>query len=72
MCNKITEKELEEIKKTVEEEFPNDPALQHVHIARKIIAKEAKLAGKGYFDFLKSQKKRVRSKKGGFGLHPKT
>ena len=57
MCNKITEKELGKIKKTVKEEFPDDPALQHVHIARKIIASEAKLAGKGYFEFLKLQKK---------------
>ncbi len=30
-----------EIKKMVEEEFPEDSALQQVHIARKIIAKEA-------------------------------
>lgn len=57
MRNRITDKELEEIKKMVKEEFPNDPALQHVHIARKIIAIEAKLAGKGYFEFLKACRK---------------
>ena len=34
---KIAEKEMETIRKTVEAEFPNDPALQQVHIARKIV-----------------------------------
>jgi len=33
--------EMEEIKKEVKKEFPEDYALQQVHIARKIIAKEA-------------------------------
>jgi hypothetical protein len=35
----LKENDLKKIKKLVEEEFPHDPALQHVHIARKIIAK---------------------------------
>ena len=29
------------MREIVEEEFPNDPALQQVHIARKIIARGA-------------------------------
>ena len=44
----ITSEELEEIREMVEEEFPNDPALQQVHIARKIIAKEAEHEGLSY------------------------
>jgi len=51
---KITQKELEEVKKMVEEEFPDDPALQQVHIARKIIAKEAEHEGLSYLEYIKS------------------
>ena len=41
--SKIKEKDVEEIRKVIEEEFPNDPALQHVHIARKVILRTAPL-----------------------------
>jgi hypothetical protein len=41
----------------VEEEFPNDPALQNVHIARKIIAKEAELEGLSFLEYIKSSGK---------------
>jgi hypothetical protein len=51
----IDRKELEEIKAKVKEEFPEDPALQQIHIARKIILKEAELAGKSYFEYIKLQ-----------------
>ena len=53
---KITQEELEEIKKMIEEEFPDDPALQQVHIARKIIAKEAEHEGLSYLEYIKSKK----------------
>ncbi len=43
---KITEKEMEKVRKMIEAEFPDDPALQQVHIARKIIAREARLWAK--------------------------
>jgi hypothetical protein len=36
---------MQEIKMMVEREFPDDPALQQVHIAGKIIAKEAEIKG---------------------------
>jgi hypothetical protein len=52
---KITEEELEEIKKMVKEEFPDDPALQQVHIARKIIAKKAEREGLNYLEYIKSK-----------------
>ncbi|GAH99020.1 unnamed protein product, partial [marine sediment metagenome] len=48
------EKDIEEIRKVMEEEFPNDPALQHVHIARKIIAKEAGLERLSFLEYIKS------------------
>jgi len=48
----LTESDIEEIKKEMEHEFPNDMALQQVHIARKILAKEAELKGISYFDYI--------------------
>ena len=56
---KIAEKEMEMIRKRVESEFPNDPALQQVHIARKIIAREAELEGLSFLEYIKSLGKRV-------------
>lgn len=58
--SKITKKDIEEIKRIVEEEFPNDPALQKVHIARKIIAREAELEGLSYLGYIKSLRKQVK------------
>jgi len=55
----IKENDIKKIKKMVEEEFPNDPALQQVHIARKIIAKEAELKGLGFLEYIKSLRKQV-------------
>ena len=49
---KISKEELEEITRSVEEEFPEDPALQQVHIARKILALEAEKAGMGYIEYI--------------------
>lgn len=50
---KIKEEDIERIKKMVEEEFPDDPALQQIHIARKIISKEAELAGLSFFEYIR-------------------
>lgn len=41
----LTEDELKTIRESIEREFPHDPALQQVHIARKILSLEAKKAG---------------------------
>jgi len=54
---KITRKEVEKIKKKSEEDFPNDPALQQVHAARKILAREAELAGLSYLEYIKKIRK---------------
>ncbi len=51
--SKIKEKDIEEIRRVVEKEFPNDPALQQVHTARKIIAKEAESEGLSFFGYVK-------------------
>jgi hypothetical protein len=49
----IEKEELEKIQKEVELEFPNDFALQQVHMARKIIAREAEKKGLSYLDYIK-------------------
>ncbi len=57
--SKITEKEMEEVRKMANAEFPDDPALQQVHIARKIIAKESELEGLSFLEYVQSLGKRV-------------
>ena len=59
--SKIKEEDIENIRKAVEKGFPEDPALQQVHIARKIIAKEAQLEGLSFFEYVKSLGKRVKN-----------
>ena len=56
---KITEKEMEEVRKMAKAEFPDDPALQQVHITREIIAKEAELEGLSFLEYVRSFGKRV-------------
>ena len=62
--SKIKEEDIENIRKAVEKEFPEDPALQQVHIARKIIAKEAQLEGLSFFEYVKLLGKRVVNNEG--------
>ena len=50
---KIEEVDIQKIKTMVEEEFPDDPALQQSHIARKIIAKKAELEGLSFLEYVK-------------------
>ena len=54
--SKITKEDIEKIKQIVERDFPHDPALQQVHISRKIIAKEAELEGMSFLEYVKSQR----------------
>ena len=49
----LNDKEIEKIKREVERKFPNDPAMQQVHIARKIITKKAKKKGLTYLEYIK-------------------
>ena len=58
--SKITRKEIQGIREMVEQEFPDDPALQQVHIARKIIATEAKHEGLSFVEYIKSLKEPVK------------
>ena len=61
--NKVKEKDIEEIRRAVWEEFPDDPALQQVHISRKIIAKEAEYEGLSFLDYVKLLGKQVKNVK---------
>ena len=49
----LEKEELEKIQKEIECEFPNDFAMQQVHIVRKIIAKEAEKKGLTYLEYIK-------------------
>jgi hypothetical protein len=51
---RLSEEEIEEIRREVMEEFPDDPALQQVHIARRILALEAQKQGKSVADLSRS------------------
>ena len=58
--SKIKEEDVKEIRRVVEEEFPHDPALQQVHIARKIIAREAEHEGLSFLEYIKLLGKQVK------------
>ena len=55
----MSEEEIEEIRKEVMEEFPDDPALQQVHIARRILALEAEKQGKSVGELSRSAEGRA-------------
>lgn len=55
----LNEKDIEAIRKKVAKEFPDDPALQQIHIARKIIAREAELKGLSFTEYVRSLGKQV-------------
>ena len=57
----LKEEDIDKIRKDVELEFPDDLALQQVHIARKIIAKEAEIKGLKYLDYIKLLTKDIKS-----------
>ncbi len=49
---KTREKIDEKIIKEVEREFPGDPALQQIHIARKMISQKAKKLGISLHEYI--------------------
>ena len=57
----LKEEDIDKIRKEVELEFPDDLALQQVHIARKIIAKEAEIKGLKYLDYIKLLTKDIKA-----------
>ena len=57
----LKEIDIEKIRKEIEREFPNDFALQQIHIARKITAKETELKGLNYLDYIKELTKDIKA-----------
>lgn len=57
---KLKREEMEKIRKDIRKEFPGDPALQQIHMARKILAREAELKGLSFVEHIKSQVKGIR------------
>ncbi len=51
----MEKKKVQDIKKEIEEEFPGDFALQQIHIARKLLAEEAKEKGITFWKYIKMQ-----------------
>lgn len=51
---------IEEIRREVEKEFPVDFALQQVHMARKLLAEEAKEKGIDFWKYIKMQVKEAK------------
>ncbi|NOX36658.1 MAG: hypothetical protein GXO78_03895 [Calditrichaeota bacterium] len=56
----MNEKIKKEIQKEVEREFPEDFALQQVHIARKLLSEEAKEKGIEFWKFIKMRVKEIK------------
>jgi hypothetical protein len=53
-----SERELKRIEKRVAAEFPGDPALQQVHVARRLLALAAKSRGLTLPEYIRSRRKR--------------
>jgi len=60
---KVTERDIKGIGETAAQEFADDPALQQVHIARKILAKEAELQGSNFLEYIKSLRNQLKKLK---------
>ena len=53
----LLKKDLESIHDEVKREFPGDPALQQIHLARKIIAMEARSKEMTFGEYIRSQRR---------------
>ncbi len=58
---RITKAERKKIEAAVEKEFPNDPALQQVHVARKVLARKAELEGLSFGEYIMKRHRRKTS-----------
>ena len=56
----LSEAEFKTIIDDVEREFPHDPALQQIHIARQILVSEAKNNGIGLLEYASSIAKKIK------------
>jgi hypothetical protein len=58
---RITKAERKKIEAAVEKQFPNDPALQQVHVARKVLARMAELEGLSFGEYIMKRHRRKAS-----------
>jgi hypothetical protein len=58
---RITKAERKKIEAAVEKQFPNDPALQQVHVARKVLARMAELEGLSFGEYIMKRHRRKTS-----------
>jgi len=56
---------IEKIRRDVEREFPGDFALQQIHIARKLLAEEAREKGISFWKYIKMKAKETKDVKHG-------
>lgn len=56
----LSDTEFKTIVEEVEREFPSDPALQQIHIARRILSAEAKNSGVSLLQYASSIAKKTR------------
>jgi len=49
----LSAQEITSLRLMIEQEFPFDAALQEVHLARKVMARQAEILGLSYFEYLK-------------------
>lgn len=57
------QKYVEDVTSEIQKEFPNDPALQQIHIARKILTKQAEEKGMSFIDYIRIEARFLKDKK---------
>ena len=60
---KTYERTIETIKRRVEKDFPGDFALQQIHIARKLLSREAREKGLAYWEVIKLVAEKEKNKR---------
>ena len=55
---RISKAERKRIEAAVRKEFPDDPALQQVHIARKVLWRKAELEGLSFAEYIMKHSRR--------------
>jgi len=52
--------EIQRIRDIIAKEFPDDPALQQIHISRKLISNEAEEKGMSYIEYIREQIRKIK------------
>jgi len=55
----LSKQRFEKIKKEVEKEFPEDFALQQIHLARRILTEEAKENNISLLEYIKQEARKI-------------